>query len=102
MLVKKQIKAPKTTTVRIMGREYHAVCSDEEKEALLQAACYLDAKMHEIHANGKIVGTERIAVMAALNIAHELLQSQQQDNQHLAAINQQINTLNSKIEEHLD
>src|SRR2546430_16501019 len=48
-------------------------CDDDERAALTQAVAYLDAKMNEIHKAGKVMGAERIAVMAALNVAHELL-----------------------------
>ena len=59
--------------VAIMGREFRVTCPDEEREELLQAVTYLDKKMCEIRDNGKVVGYERIAIMAGLNIAHELL-----------------------------
>ncbi len=59
--------------VAIMGREFRVTCPDEEREELIQAVTYLDKKMCEIRANGKVVGSERIAIMAGLNIAHELL-----------------------------
>lgn len=59
--------------VTIMGREFRVTCPDEERKGLLEAVTYLDKKMREIRDNGKIVGSERIAIMAALNITHELL-----------------------------
>jgi cell division protein ZapA len=62
-----------TLDVTLLGRSYRVSCSDEEREALLQAVSYLEAKMNEIKLAGKVAGTERIAVMAALNIAHEML-----------------------------
>ena len=63
----------KAVDVDIMGREFRVTCPDEEREELLQAVTYLDKKMCEIRDAGKVVGSERIAIMAALNIAHELL-----------------------------
>jgi cell division protein ZapA len=63
----------KTLDVTIMGRAYKVACADDEREALLAAVGYLDRKMNEIKNTGKVGSTERIAVMAALNIAHELL-----------------------------
>lgn len=63
----------KAVDVDIMGREFRVTCPDEEREELLQAVTYLDKKMCEIRDTGKVVGSERIAIMAALNIAHELL-----------------------------
>lgn len=64
---------PKTLDVTIMGRPYKVACAEDEREALLAAVGYLDRKMIEIKNIGKVGSAERIAVMAALNIAHELL-----------------------------
>ena len=62
--------------VTIMGKEFMVACPEDEKSSLLAAAKYLDGKMKEIHNSGKVLGAERCAIMAALNIAHELLQYQ--------------------------
>ena len=56
-----------------MGRNYKVACAEHEREGLLAAVSFLDDKMNEIKAAGKVVSAERIAVMAALNMAHELL-----------------------------
>ena len=64
---------PKTLDVSIMGRNYKVACADDERDGLLAAVALLDGKMNEIKAAGKVASAERIAVMAALNIAHELL-----------------------------
>src|SRR2546422_5737404 len=66
-------EGPKTIEVNLLGRTYRVACDDDEREALMQAVAYLDAKMNEIRKAGKVMGAERIAVMAALNVAHELL-----------------------------
>ncbi|MBU2712599.1 cell division protein ZapA [Zooshikella harenae] len=66
--------AVNTTTVSILDKDYRVSCGEEEKAALVEAANYLDSKMRDIRGTGKVIGLERIAVMAALNIAHELLQ----------------------------
>lgn len=63
----------KAIDITILGREYRVACSDDERESLLTAAAYLDRRMREIRDATKITGNEKIAVMAALNIAHELL-----------------------------
>ena len=63
----------KTMDVNIMGREFRIVCPDEEREELLEAVAYLNNRMREIRDGGKVVGSEHIAIMAALNITHELL-----------------------------
>ena len=61
--------------VQILGKEYPISCPEQEQHGLLVAARYLDDKMRQIRNTGRVIGTERIAVMAALNIAHELLQA---------------------------
>lgn len=66
---------PLSVTVRIMGKEYTVVCPQEEHEALVRSADYLNDRMTSIRRRGKALGTEKIAVMAALNIARELLES---------------------------
>ena len=66
----------KTVEVNLLGRTYRVACDDREREALMQAVAYLDGKMNEIRKAGKVMGAERIAVMAALNVAHELLSVQ--------------------------
>ena len=68
----------KALDVNIMGRSYKVTCPDEERESLLQAVAYLDQKMAEIKSSGRGASVERIAVMAALNIAHELLEARTQ------------------------
>ena len=59
--------------VSIMGRDFRVACPADEEAGLLEAVAYLDARMREIRDSGKIVGIDRIAVMAALNITHEFL-----------------------------
>ena len=63
----------KAVDVNIMGREFAVACSEEERVGLMTAVGYLDKKMREIRDTGKVVGVERIAIMAALNLTHELL-----------------------------
>jgi cell division protein ZapA len=59
--------------VTIMGREFRIACPENEREGLLRAVSFLDKKMREIRDGGKVIGVERIAIMAALNIAHDLI-----------------------------
>lgn len=59
--------------VNIMDREFKVSCAEDEREGLMNAVSYLDKKMREIRDSNKVVGVERIAVMAALNLAHELM-----------------------------
>ena len=64
---------PKGLQINVMGREFRVACPEGEQKGLLDAVDYLNKKMGEIRDNGKVIGLERIAIMAALNIAHELL-----------------------------
>ena len=59
--------------IKIMGREYKVACMEGERAELLDAVAFLDARMHQIKDGGKITGADRIAVMAALNLANDLL-----------------------------
>lgn len=63
-----------SVTVRIMGKEYSVMCPPAEHEALVKSADYLNERMTSIRRRGKALGAEKIAVMAALNIARELLE----------------------------
>ncbi|MCX7186774.1 MAG: cell division protein ZapA [Methylophilaceae bacterium] len=65
----------KGVDVNIMGRDFTVSCTDEERPGLINAVNFLDKKMRDIRDNGKVVGAERIAIMTALNLAHELLNS---------------------------
>lgn len=60
-------------SVRILEKEYQVACLPEERSELLDSAEFLNGKMKDIRDAGNIVGLDRIAVMAALNLAHELL-----------------------------
>src|SRR4029079_18405462 len=68
-------------TIRILEKEYHVACPAEEKSALVASAELLNAKMREIRDSGKVVGLDRVAVMAALNLANELIRTQGQDEE---------------------
>ena len=65
--------AGKGLQITIMGRNFRVACKEEEQAGLLEAVDYLNRRMEEIRDQGKIVGLERIAIMAALNITHEFL-----------------------------
>jgi cell division protein ZapA len=60
-------------TIHIMDKEYRIACGQDEYHGLLESAKIVDRKMREIRDSSKVIGTDRIAVMAALNIAHELV-----------------------------
>jgi len=75
----------KPVTFNILDKQYQVACKPSEQEQLLATVHYLDMKMREIRDTGKVVGAERIAVMAALNITHDLLQHQQHNRADEAA-----------------
>ena len=89
----------KTLEVSILGRNYKVACEDGERDALLQAVEYLDAKMGEIRNNGKVSGTDRIAVMAALNIAHELLTTKLGGSFDIGQAKRRIESIEAKLDE---
>jgi cell division protein ZapA len=64
-----------TLSVRILDKEYQVACPAEEVDALTSSARFLDRQMNEIRDSGKVFGLDRIAVMAALNIANEMISS---------------------------
>ena len=89
---------PKTIEVSLLGRSYRVACEDHEREALTQAVAYLDAKMNEIRKSGKVMGAERIAVMAALNVAHELLSMKLGSGFDLGQAKRRLIALESQID----
>lgn len=64
-------------SIKILGKDYQVSCAPAERAALVSAAELLDARMREIREGGRVIGVERIAVMAALNLANELLHSRE-------------------------
>lgn len=74
-----------TLDVAILGREFKVACRESERNELLEAVAFLDRRMREIRDSGKVSGTDRIAVMAALNIAHELLRGRRASAQARAS-----------------
>jgi cell division protein ZapA len=93
-----------SVTVRILDKEYQVACPKDQQAALVTSARYLDRQMKAIRGTGKVVGGERIAVMAALNISYELLQSNQQDGagQPAALDSEEVQQLNSKLDRALN
>jgi len=88
----------KSIEVTVLGRSYTVACSDSEREALLQAVAYLDGKMTAIKQAGKVAGTERIAVTAALNIAHELLSMRLGEGFDVGEARRRIGDIEAKLE----
>ncbi len=91
----------KTLEIRVLDRELRVACPDEERDELLDAVAYLDRKMREIRDAGKIASVERIAIMAALNIAHELLSVKIGRGFDLADFKRRMNAMETAISEAL-
>jgi cell division protein ZapA len=84
--------------VTILGRQFRVACTEDEKQELLKAVSYLDGKMREIRDGGKVIGVERIAIMAALNMAHELM-SVRVDGVDLGEVRRRITEMRAMIDE---
>jgi len=85
-------------SVRILEKEYHVACPAEERAALLDSAEYLNRKMREIRDSGKVVGLDRIAVLAALNITNDLLLSRGRDEGADMDLAARLKTLRERVE----
>lgn len=91
-------KAPNPVSVHILDKEFLVTCPEDERDDLMASAELLNSKMREIRDSGKVVGLDRIAVIAALNMANELLElrSRKQDVQQ--SVGARIRSLQEKIE----
>ena len=87
-----------TMDVDIMGREFRVVCAVEEREELLQAVAYLNKRMREIRDSGKVAGSERIAIMAALNITHELLTARTREGFDMEEFRRRIDRMQAALD----
>jgi cell division protein ZapA len=91
----------KTLEIKLLDRELHVACPEEERTELLEAVAYLDKRMREIREAGKIVSVERIALMAALNITHELLGMKVGRGIDLADFKRRMGSMQAAIDEAL-
>jgi cell division protein ZapA len=85
-------------SVRIMEKEYVIACPYDDRSALLDAAEFLNARMREIRDSGRVVGIDRIAVMAALNLAHEYLKGKDRESRLDNGVGQRVRALRERIE----
>ncbi len=84
--------------IKLLDKELRVACPEEERGELLDAVAYLDKKMREIRDAGKIASTERIALMAALNITHELLKTKVGRGFDLADFARRMDTMQAAID----
>jgi cell division protein ZapA len=91
-------ESARTLDVTILDREFRVVCSEAERPELLDAVAYLNKKMHEIRDIGKVVTIERIAIMSALNIAHELLTTRLDTGFDMNEFKRRMNSMEATID----
>ena len=84
--------------VNILDREFLIACTPEVRPGLIAAEAYLDGKMREVRGNTRTQGVDRIAVMAGLNIAHELMQTRQRSDVDGGALAQHLQALRTKLD----
>ena len=85
-------------SVRILDKEYQVACPASERTDLLDSAEMLNAKMREIRDTGRIVGLDRIAVMAALNMANELLHAEKRDRMLDGDVSNRLKMISDRVE----
>jgi cell division protein ZapA len=93
--------AQESLTLTIFGREYRIACAPEERADLVSCARYVDAKMNDIRDTGKVMGADRVAVMAALQIAQELFTVKAGGGVSLGEIKRRVKQLNDMADEML-
>jgi cell division protein ZapA len=89
-------------SVRILEKEYHITCPNEERSDLLDSAEFLNLKMREIRDSGKVVGLDRIAVIAALNMANELIRFRNRDTTLDSDVGGRLRILRERVESALE
>ncbi len=88
----------KSVTVTLLNKDFQVSCPPDAEEQLNDASHYLNQKMREIRKSGRVIGMERIAIMAALNITHELIILKQQKENYEQSVCKKIERLQNKID----
>ena len=91
-----------TVTVNIMDREFRVNCDKSEQQNLMDSATSLDQRMREIRETGRVIGVDRIAIMAALNLASELLSTEGNSGDMVDSVNDAIERMQGKIQRSLN
>jgi cell division protein ZapA len=89
-------------SVRILEKEYQFACPASERNDLLNAAEFLNAKMRQIRDSGKVVGLDRISVMAALNLANELLKTRSREELMDSSVELRVKNMRERVESALE
>lgn len=92
------MSSTKTLDIKLLDRELRVACPEDERGELLDAVAYLDKKMREIRDSGKVANVERIAMMAALNITHELLTTKVGRGFDMAEFKRRMNRMQTAID----
>jgi cell division protein ZapA len=92
------MNASEPVAVNILDREFLIACTPEERPGLFDAARHLDTKMREMRGNARSAGLDRIAILAALQISHELLNARQRESTESAQLAEKLQALNAKLE----
>jgi cell division protein ZapA len=87
----------KPVSVKIFDKEYVVACPDDERDSLYAAVDFVNARMHEVKDGSNVIGSERIAVMAALNIAHEYLDYKARNDNFAVNVDAVVRRMQSKI-----
>jgi len=91
------MNTPDAVVLKILDKEYRVSCQPDEKESLMESSRLLNERLAEIKSKGAVMGSERIAIMAALNLCHELLTGETMVNEY-SDIEQRIDGLSEKIQ----
>ena len=86
-----------TLTVSIVGKDYQVACPAGEEQSLREAAHYLHTLMESIRSSGRVVGLDRVAVMAALNVCNELLQGKSKHAEAQDIVNERVQKLSDRV-----
>jgi cell division protein ZapA len=95
-------QSPEPVTVRIVDREYRVMCTPEQRRTLMESALFLDQQMREIRDSGKVSSMDKIAVMAALNLAEEVLKLRQQMHERRDQVDARVRDLADRLDRALD
>ncbi len=87
--------------VKVLDREYSIRCPSQEEASLQEAARYLDDQMRVVRQSGTITSTDRVAIVTALNLTHELFQLRKQKNEYVDEVRDRVQNLQNKIENFL-
>ncbi|HSR62260.1 MAG TPA: cell division protein ZapA [Gammaproteobacteria bacterium] len=93
--------ADKPLSFNILDKEYLIACEDHERDILHRAVELLNVKMRDVKSSGKVIGSERIAVMTALHLAHELLEYKEENESYTNQVDNLVRRLQNKIDDAL-